>query len=55
MKIPSDKKFHPEAGHLGKCVWISKDGRAVAIQCERNHHGKKNVVFLVRIDSEIRS
>ena len=52
MKIPADKKFHPEEGHFGKCVWISKDGKTVAIQCERSHHGKKNIVFLTKINSK---
>jgi len=41
MKIPTDKKFHPEAGHFGKVVWISEDRKTVAIQCERRHNGKK--------------
>ncbi len=49
MKIPADKKIHPEAGHFGKCVWISKDRKTVAIQCERNHKGK-NTVFTVKIN-----
>jgi len=51
MKIPADKKFHPEAGHLGKCVWIGENGKTVAIQCERRHN-HKNAVFLVKISSE---
>ncbi len=52
MKIPADGKFHPEHGHLGKVVWISRNGKTVAIQCERSHHGKKNTVFLVKINSK---
>jgi hypothetical protein len=51
MKIPADGKFHPEAGHFGKVVWISEDGETVAIQCERSHHGK-NTVFIVKINSK---
>ncbi|MDH5376547.1 MAG: hypothetical protein OEW95_12180 [Candidatus Bathyarchaeota archaeon] len=51
MKIPADGKFHPEAGHSGKVVWISEDGETVAIQCERSHHGK-NTVFIVKINSK---
>ena len=51
MKIPADGKFHPEAGHLGKCVWISEDGETVAIQCERSHRGK-TTVFIVKINSK---
>ena len=51
MKIPADNKFHPEAGHSGKVVWISEDGKTVAIQCERSHNHKK-VVFMVEIDSK---
>ena len=51
MKIPADKKFHPEAGHFGKVVWISEDGKTVAIQCERRHNHKK-AVFMVKINSK---
>jgi hypothetical protein len=50
MKIPADKDFHPETGHSGKCVWISENGKTVAIQCERLHN-HKNAVFMVKIDS----
>jgi hypothetical protein len=48
VKIPVDERFHPEAGHFGICVWISEDGKIVAVQCERSHHGKKNAVFLMK-------
>ncbi|MDH5376216.1 MAG: hypothetical protein OEW95_10460 [Candidatus Bathyarchaeota archaeon] len=51
MKIPADNKFHPEAGHFGKVVWISENGKTVAIQCERRHNGKK-AVFMVKICSK---
>ena len=51
MKIPADIKFHPEAGHFGKVVWISEDGKTVAIQCEKRHN-RKIAVFMVRIDSK---
>ncbi|NIQ07029.1 MAG: hypothetical protein GWO20_15275 [Candidatus Korarchaeota archaeon] len=51
MKIPADGKFHPEHGHLGKVVWISEDGKTVAIQCEKTHRGK-NTVFLVKNNSK---
>jgi hypothetical protein len=51
MKIPADSEFHPEAGHFGKVVWISEDGKTVAIQCERRHNGKKTV-FMVKICSK---
>ena len=51
VKIPADKKIHPEASHYGKCVWISKDEKTVAIQCERSHEGRKTV-FIVRINSK---
>ena len=50
MKIPANQKFHPEYGHSGKVVWISEDGKTVAIQCERRHNGKK-AVFMVKINS----
>ncbi len=49
MEIPVDNKFHPEAGHFGKVVWIGEDGRTAAIQCERSHNHKK-AVFMVKID-----
>jgi hypothetical protein len=51
MKIPADQKFHPEYGHSGEVVWISENGKTVAIQCERRHNGKK-VVLMVRINSK---
>ena len=50
MEIPADNEFHPEYGHFGKVVWISEDGKTVAIQCERRHNGK-NVVLMVKINS----
>jgi len=52
VKIPAGGKAHPEAGHFGRCVWISKDQKTVAVQCDRSHHNKKNTVFMVKIDSE---
>ncbi len=51
MKIPADGKFHPEHGHVGKVVWISEDGKTVAIQCEKSHNGKTSV-FLVKNNSK---
>lgn len=51
MKIPADKKFHPEYGHSGKVVWVSENGKTVAIQCERSHNHKK-AVFMVKINSK---
>ncbi len=51
VKIPADGKFHPEHGHVGKVVWISEDGKSVAIQCERSHNGKTSV-FLVKNNSK---
>jgi len=51
MEIAADKKFHPEYGHFGKVVWISEDGKSVAIQCERRHNGKQ-VVLMVKINSK---
>ena len=51
MEIPADKKFHPERGHFGKCVWISENGKTVAIQCEKRHN-HKNVVLMVKINSK---
>ena len=51
IKIPVDPKFHPEAGHFGKVVWKSEDGKSVAIQCERSHN-QKNAVFMVKSEPE---
>ncbi|NIW13635.1 MAG: hypothetical protein GWN31_06825 [Candidatus Thorarchaeota archaeon] len=51
VNVPADGKFHPERGHRGKLVWKSEDGKSVAIQCERNHNGKKTV-FLVKNNSK---
>ena len=51
MKIPADGKFHPEYRHSGKVVWISEDGRTVAIQFEKKHNGEKRV-FLTRTNSK---
>ncbi len=51
MKIPADNEFHPEHGHFGEVVWISEDGKTVAIKCERRHNGK-TVVFVVKICSK---
>jgi len=52
MEIPADGKFHPETGHFGNHVWISKDGKTVTVQCRKSHHGKEKAVFLVKINSE---
>ena len=51
IKIPADNEFHTEAGHFGKVVWISEDGKNVAIQCDRSHD-HKTVVFMVKINSK---
>jgi len=51
VKIPADKKLHPEEGHFGKVVWISENGKTVAIECERSHNHKK-AVFMVKINSK---
>jgi hypothetical protein len=51
IEIPADNEFHPERGHFGKCVWMSEDGKTVAIKCERLHN-RKNVVFMVKINSK---
>lgn len=51
IEIPAHKNLHPEGGHFGKCVWISSDGKSVAIQCERSHEGK-TTTFMVEINSE---
>ena len=50
MKVPVHSVFHQEAGHSGKVVYISKDGRTVTVKCDRKHSGK-TVAFNVAIDS----
>jgi len=52
VKIPADAKSHPEGGHFGKYVWISENGKTVAVQCGKSHNSKKNTVFFVKINSE---
>ena len=51
MKIPADNEFHPEGGHFGKCVWISENGKTVAIKCETSHN-HRHPVFMVKINSK---
>jgi hypothetical protein len=50
MKIPVHSVFHQEAGHFGKVVYISEDGKTVTVKCDRKHSGK-TVAFNVAIDS----
>ncbi|MCZ2809567.1 MAG: hypothetical protein O2V44_09460 [Candidatus Bathyarchaeota archaeon] len=50
MKIPVHSVFHQEAGHFGKVVYISGDGKTVTVKCDRKHGGK-TVAFNVAIES----
>jgi hypothetical protein len=50
MKIPVHSVFHQEAGHFGKVVYISEDGRTVTVKCDRKHSGK-TVAFNVTVSS----
>jgi len=50
MKIPVHSVFHQEAGHFGKVVYISEDGKTVTVKCDRKHSGK-TVAFNVTSDS----
>ena len=50
MTIPVHSVFHQEAGHVGKVVYISEDGKTVTVKCDRKHGGK-TVAFNVAIDS----
>jgi hypothetical protein len=50
MKIPVHSVFHQEAGHFGKVVYISEDGKTVTVKCDRKH-SNKTVAFNVAIDS----
>jgi len=50
VKIPVHSVFHQEAGHVGKVVYISEDGRTVTVKCDRKHNGK-TVAFNVAMDS----
>ena len=50
MKIPVHSVFHQEAGHLGKVVYMSEDGKTVTVKCDRKHSGK-TVAFNVALES----
>jgi ribosomal protein L21E len=50
VKIPVHKVFHAEAGHVGKVVYISADGKTVTVKCDRKHNGK-TVAFNVALES----
>ena len=50
MRIPVHSVFHQEAGHFGKVVYISGDGKTVTIKCDRKHGGK-TVAFNLAIES----
>jgi hypothetical protein len=50
VKIPVHSVFHQEAGHFGKVVYISEDGRTVTVKCDRKHSGK-TVAFNVTVSS----
>ena len=49
VKIPVHSVFHQEAGHVGKVVYISEDGKTVTVKCDRKHNGKI-VAFNVAIE-----
>jgi len=51
VKIPADEKLHPESGHTGTVMFVSEDGKTVAIECERSHEGKQTV-FIVQFNSK---
>lgn len=51
MTIPVHSVFHQEAGHFGKVVYISGDGKTVTVKCDRKHGGK-TVAFNLAIDSK---
>jgi hypothetical protein len=46
MKV-GDSHSCPECRGKGKVVWISEDGKTIAVKCSRTHLGKKDTVFLV--------
>jgi len=50
MTIPVHSVFHQEAGHFGKVVYISGDGKTVTVKCDRKHGGK-TVAFNLAIES----
>jgi hypothetical protein len=50
LKIPVHSVFHQEAGHFGKVVYISEDGKTVTVKCDRKHSGK-TVAFNVELES----
>ncbi|HDQ06762.1 MAG TPA: hypothetical protein ENN36_08615 [Candidatus Bathyarchaeota archaeon] len=50
VKIPVHDVFHPEAGHVGKVVYISGAAKSVTVKCDRKHNGK-TVAFNVALES----
>ena len=50
MQIPTNAELHSEARHFGKVVWMSEDGKTIALRCEKKHD-RKVVVFLVKTNS----
>ena len=51
MEIPVHNVMHPEAGHVGKVVYVSEDEETVTIQCDKKHDGK-TLSLKVRINSQ---
>ncbi len=47
MKV-GDTHLCPECEGKGKVVWISDDGKTVAIKCSKIHLGKRDTIFLVK-------
>jgi hypothetical protein len=47
MKV-GDSRSCPECRGKGKVVWISEDGKTIAVKCSKTHRGKKNTVFLIQ-------
>jgi hypothetical protein len=47
MKV-GDSRSCPECRGKGKVVWVSEDGKTIAVKCSKMHRGKKDTVFLVQ-------
>jgi hypothetical protein len=47
MKV-GDTHLCPECEGKGKVVWISDDGKTIAIKCSKTHLGKRDTIFLVK-------
>ena len=50
IPIPTSAELHSDEKHFGKVVWISENGKTIAIRCEKSHNGKM-VVLMMKTNS----